>query len=112
MATASVEFGPVDLNGQGGSSINCKCVYRESLTVSGSAAPMTNGLTSAQALAGAKIARISTDTACFFAIGSTPDPTATAVNGSVTSAKRHLNAGASVEQLVGVGDKVSVVSAP
>ncbi len=111
MATASVEFGPVDLNGQGGSSINGKCVYQESLTVSGSAAPMTNGLTAAQFTAGAKVARISTDTACFFAIGPTPDPTAQAST-AATSAKRHLNAGASVEQLVGVGDKVSVVSAP
>lgn len=112
MATASVEFGTVDLNGHGGSSINGKCVYQESLTISGSAAPMTNGLTAAQLAAGANVARISADTACFFAIGSTPDPTATSQNGSVTSARRHLNAGASVEQVVGVGDKISVVSAP
>lgn len=111
MATASVEFGPVDLNGQGGSSINGKCVYQESLTVSGSAAPMTNGLTAAQFSGGARIMRISTDTACFFAIGSSPDPTVQTAT-ATTSAKRHLNAGASVEQTVGVGDKVSVVSAP
>jgi hypothetical protein len=111
MATASVEFGPVDLTGQGGSSINGRCIYRESLTVSGSAAPMTSGLTSAQFAGGARIARISTDTSCFFAIGSTPDPTAQTAT-TATTAKRHLNAGASIEQTIGVGEKVSVVSAP
>lgn len=112
MATASVEFGTVDLNGQGGSSVNGKCVYQESLTISGSAAPMTNGLTAAQFANGVKVGRISADTACFFSIGTTPDPAATAQNAAVTSAKRHLNAGASFETTIGIGDKFSVISAP
>jgi len=107
MATASVEFGTVDLNGEGGSSINGACVYQESLTISGTAAPMTNGLTSAQAALGVCIARIATDTDCFFAVGATPDPTATAKT-STTSAKRLLSAGSSIEQRVRIGDKVSV----
>lgn len=109
MATASVEFGPVDLNGEGGSSINGACVYQESLTVSGTAAPMTNGLTAAQEALGARIARIATDTDCFYAIGSTPDPAATAKS-ATTSAKRLLSAGSSIEQRVRIGDKVSVKS--
>lgn len=108
MATASVEIGTHDQKNQGGSSINGRCLYQEALTVSSSTATMSSAVTAAQVALGGVIARISTDTACYIAIGTTPDPTATAVSGAVTSARRLIQAGASLEQPVNVGDKVAV----
>jgi hypothetical protein len=108
MATASVEIGGVDLKGIG-SSIHGQCQYQESLTVSASQATQSVAVTAAQVTAagGVLLGRLATDTDCFFAVGSTPDATATAKT-SATTAKRLLSAGGSIELSVSAGDKFAV----
>lgn len=112
MATAYVEYGqlvgsPVD----GFQSVsNARplfgtCIAFEALTISGTTA--TGAVVGATNKAAA---RITADTACFFAVGTTPDPTATAANGAVTSAKRYLPAGVPVEVTLAVGAKVAVIA--
>lgn len=109
MATLHVEFSPVALKSPNGSSIHGKAVYYEAKTISGSAAT-SSALTVAQAGNAEMVARISTDTACFVAIGTTPDPTATAITGA-TSAKSFLAANASFTKPLQPGDKVAVIAA-
>lgn len=111
MATASIEIGSVDLRSQGGSSINGRCQYQESLAISGSTATMTNAVTAAQAAAGALVARVVVDLDCYFAVGTTPDPTVTAMT-AVTSARRLVPAGSWLEAMIGVGEKIAVQAKP
>jgi hypothetical protein len=110
MANASIEISGISLNGAGGaggSSIEGRCVYQETLAISGTTATQVTAVTAAQISAGASIGRIATDTDCFFAIGTTPDPTATTSTGA-TTAKRFLSAGSYFEQTVVAGDKFAV----
>lgn len=110
MAKASVEIGGVSLNGAGsagGSSINGRAVYQEDLAISGTTATMVSAVTAAQISSGANIARIATDTDCYFAIGTVPDPTA-ASSSAATSARRFLSAGSYLEQVIAAGEKVAV----
>lgn len=112
MATAYVEYGQLVGAPVAGfqSRSNAEplfgaCLAFEALTISGTAATGT--------IVGATtktVARITSDTACFFAVGTTPNPAATAVNGTVTSAKRYLPAGAPVEVTLAVGAKVAVIA--
>jgi hypothetical protein len=108
MATASAEIGGVDLKNNG-SSIHGPCQYQESLTVSATQATQSVAVTAAQVTAagGVLVGRLATDTDCFWAVGATPDATATTKT-SATTAKRLLSAGSSIEVTVSAGDKFAV----
>lgn len=113
MATASVEFSAVALANYGGSSIYGKCVAQESLAISSStatsAASTTAQLTAAGGPGTAFIARVATDTDCWVASGTVPDPTLTAST-AASSARRFLSAGSEITIPLSVGDKVAVHS--
>lgn len=104
MTIASIEIGRAS-QGQA-SSINGICVQQEQLTVaSATTNTMSNAVTS---LEPGLVARIATDdTGCYVAIGTTPDPTATA-NTSATTTRRFLPAAASIELPIAAGMKVAV----
>lgn len=105
MATASVELG--DINSSKDNSFHGRCARQESLTISGSTATLATAVTQAEVTAGNKLCRVATDTACYWAIGSTPDPTATTAT-SATTARRLLPAGGSIEFILSQGEKVAV----
>ena len=108
MATLHVEFGLVALKRPNGSSIHGNAVYYEALAISVSAA--TGAAATAVQVGNADmVARLSTDTFCFFAVGSAPDPTATAATGA-TSAKRVLPAGSGITVPITAGQKISVIA--
>lgn len=113
MATAYVEYGrPASVSAAGfqaaagGATIPGPCVASETLTISGVAA--TGAIVGATATK--TVARIVTDTACFYAVGTTPDPTAVAINGLVTTARRYLPAASAMEVPLAVGAKVAVIA--
>jgi len=109
MANAYVEFGtrlsPVSAGYQvgGASQVHFKCSASEVLPISGTQA---NG--AIVGAAGKTIARVTTDdTACYLAVGTTPDCTRTTDN-SASSARRFVGAGQSIDIAVLSGWKVSV----
>lgn len=104
MAIASVEIGRA-YQGQM-SSINGDAIVQEELAV---ASGTTNTIATAVAsIEPGLVARIATDsTGCYVAVGTTPDPTATAKS-STTTARRFLPAAASIELPIGTGMKVAV----
>lgn len=112
MASAYIEYGrramPLieGFTSPGGNSIHGKCIAQETLTISGTQA---NGTT----VAGDTMnyARITTDTLCYVAVGSTPDTTAVAAT-SATSARRVMLANTTIDVSLTAGQKVSVKSAP
>lgn len=109
MATLHVEYGPVALKSPNGSSIHGNAVYYVGLAISGSQA--TSVAATGDQLGNVDgVARLSTDTNCFVAVGSTPDTTATVVSGT-TSAKRFLAAGATITLPITRGQSVGVVAA-
>jgi hypothetical protein len=108
MAIASVELGSVAFADRSSGAINGVCHRQESLTISGSEAELATAVTTAEVKAGVQVARIQTDdTACYAAIGSAPDTTATAKT-AATSARRLVPAGGSIELPVVAGDLVAV----
>jgi len=109
MATLHVELAVPALRSSYASSIHGRCVFYDALTISGTR-DETAVVTASMAGNADLVARLSTDTACFVAVGSTPDETATAATGA-TSAKRFLAAGGEVALPVQIGDKISVVAA-
>lgn len=109
MATLHCEFAIPALRSSYASSIHGRCVFYEALTISGTAANGT-AATAIQVGNANLVARISTDTACFIAIGSAADPAATAATGT-TSAKRFLPAGGEIPLELKAGDRVSVIAA-
>ncbi len=109
MATLHVEYGPVALKSPNGSSIHGNAVFYQGLTISGS--PATSTAATAPQIGNADgVARCSTDTNCFIAVGSTPDTTATGATGT-SSAKRFLAAGATISLPILAGQSVGVVAA-
>lgn len=109
MAIASFEIGGVALRQDGGSSINGGAIVQETLDISGSTDTSALAVTAAHRTAGGIIGRLACDTDCYFAVGSTPDPTATAAT-SATTARRLLSAGAAIEFPLVLGDKCAVKS--
>lgn len=105
MATASVEIGPI--SDRGNNSFHGRCVRQESLTISGSTATLATAVTADEAGGGAVLSRLSVDTDCYFALGTTPDPTATAAT-AATTARRLLCAGCWIDVLLAVGEKMAV----
>lgn len=112
MATAYLEYGrPASLPAAGyqaggnASLIPGPCVAIEALTVSGTAA-----IGSVVGAATKTVARVTADVAVFYAVGTTPDPSATAANGLVTSAKRYLPSGVAVDIPLATGAKVAVIA--
>lgn len=108
MAIASVELGGVGFADRNSSSINGRCLRQESLTISGSTATLATAVSAGEVATGVQVARVAAnDTACFVAIGTTPDPTAT-TNSAASSAGRLLAIGASIELPIAAGEKVAV----
>ncbi|WP_332116059.1 hypothetical protein [Azorhizobium caulinodans] len=112
MATAYVEYGQLNAapvagyqTGSVARPLFGTCIATEALTIAGTAS--TGTVTGA---ATKTVARITADTACFFAIGTTPNPAATAANGAVTGSKRYLPAGQAVEVILASGAKVAVIA--
>lgn len=109
MASAYVSYGKMALPAPSGfsygvgSSVLGSCVKSEVLTVSGTTA--TGAVVGNSAMT---VARIETDSAaCFVAVGTTPDPTATTAT-AATSAGRYLGSGKAMDLLIGAGMKVAV----
>lgn len=109
MASLSVELGWVYV--VKGEPIFGPCVRQETLAISGSTATLATAVTAAEAAqegGGSDfIVRLATDTDCYIAIGTTPDPTATAQT-SATNARRFLSAGSYLPLSITVGQKVAV----
>ena len=103
MATASIELGKVGYNRE----LHGRCIRQESLTISGSEAELATAVTAAEVAAGVEMVRVSTDTACYVAIGSAPDTTATAATGA-TTARRMIPAGFVFDTPIGIGDLIAV----
>lgn len=109
MAKAYIEY--CLISDQEGSKIPGKCVYASDVDIGTTASTATAPLTVAQFSAGARLVKIQNDdTACYMAIGSTPDPTATTETGA-TSIRRYISAGAVDLFPLAVGDRVSVIAA-
>ena len=103
MAIASIEIGRASQ--MQASSINGRCIVQEQLAVATGVTNTTAALSSSEP---GLVARIATDdTGCYVAIGTTPDPTATA-DTAATTARRFLPAAASIELPFGGGLKVAV----
>lgn len=108
MAKAYIEY--CLISDQDGAKISGKCVYASAVDIGATASTATTALTSAQFMAGARLLKIQNDgTACYLAIGSTPDPTATTATGA-TSIRRYISAGAVDFFPLAVGDCVSVIA--
>lgn len=107
MATAYVEYGPVALQAPKGSSIHGACVFSEALAISGTIAPGTQ-LTAARAGSSGAVARITSDTACYVMVGTTPANVGTST--TATTARRYLPAGIPLDLPVPVGQKVGVIA--
>lgn len=108
MATASIELGTWGLSGAAQTAINARCYRQESLTISAVTATLATAVTAEEASRHrVEIARIATDTDCYFAVGGTPDPTVTTAT-SESGARRLLSAGTSIEVPISVGQKVAV----
>lgn len=111
MATAYIAYGrpalPVPSGYQSGAGISVfgSTVESEALAVGGSA--VTGAVVGA---ATKSISHITTDTACYFAVGTTPDPAATAANAAVTSARQYLAAATPVDVPLPVGAKIAVIA--
>jgi len=103
MATASVELGKVSYNRE----LHGACVRQESLTISGTEAELATAVTAAETAAGVEMARVATDTACYVAVGSAPDTTATTAT-NATTARRLIPAGWIFDTPIGIGEKVAV----
>jgi hypothetical protein len=111
MAIASVEIGTASLNRMGGAAIHGRCLQQESLAISASVATLATAVSAALDQAGACVARVTTDdTACYAAVGVTPDPTATTAT-AASSARRLVPAAGSIEMVIGIGEKVAVKAA-
>jgi hypothetical protein len=107
-ATASVEIGAASKFRLGGAAIHGRCLQQEALTISSSTATIATAVSAAINSAGGCVARIQTDdTACYVAVGITPDPTLTAAS-AASSARRMIPAGGIVEVEIGIGEKVAV----
>jgi len=108
MASAYIEYAvaalpaPAGLSSGAGSSVHGKCAASEVLTISGTQADGT-----VAGAAGKTYARITTDTACWVAIGSAPDTTATVAT-ATSNARRVMLAVTSIDVALGTGQKVSV----
>jgi len=101
MAVAYIEYcttRPMD-----GSAIADRALYVEALTISGTTA------TAASAATGeARVVHIQTDdTACYAAVGTTPDPTATTAT-TATTIRRYIPAGSFRDLPIAVGQSVAV----
>lgn len=107
MATASVEIRSIARNDRASGAVYGPCIRQESLTVSSSTATLASSVTAAEVRAGAEIFRLVTDTACYFAKGTTPNPDATAPT-SLTTARGLLAAGMDIPITLGEGDKLAV----
>lgn len=110
MAVANIEISTIGFKDKQGFALRGSCLRSEALTVSGSTATLATGVTSTEANNGGEIYTISTDTDCYYASGTTPDPTALTAT-ALTTARRLLSAGASSDHAIGVGDKVAVRAA-
>jgi hypothetical protein len=106
MASLYVEYGNPALKTPYGSSLHGPCVFSEVLTISGTQADGT-AATPAQTNNTDLVARLTTDTDCYIAIGATPDTTATAQTAD-TTARRFLGAGATIALTLTAGAKVGV----
>lgn len=103
MAIASIEIGRA-YQGQA-TSINGDCVAQEQLTVTSG---VTNTTAAFAQIDPGLVARFATDdTGCYVAVGTTPDPTATAKT-AATTARRFLPAAASLELPIGKDMKAAV----
>lgn len=109
MATLHCAFSNPALRSPYGSSLHGKAVFYEGLAISSEAASGT-AITAAQAGNADFVVHLTTDTACYFAIGSTPSATATAKTAE-TSAKRFLAAGAEFDHPIQPGEKIAVIAA-
>lgn len=108
MAIANVELGAVAFADRAAGAVNGLCHRSEALAISGSAATLATAVTAHEVAAGVCVARVQTDdTACYVAVGSTPNPDAT-TRTSASSARRLLPIGAAIELSVVAGDKVAV----
>ncbi|MFG1399847.1 hypothetical protein [Roseixanthobacter pseudopolyaromaticivorans] len=111
MATAYIAYGrpalpaPSGYQGGAGVSIFGLAVASEALTIGGSA--VTGAVVGASSKT---VAHITADTACYFAVGTTPDPTATAINAAVTSARQYLAAATPVDVPLPAGAKIAVIA--
>lgn len=110
MAIASVELGKVAFHDRPSGAINGPCIRSEELTVSGSTATLATAITTSEIMLGVIVARVATDTACYVAVGPTPDPDAT-VRTDLTTAGRLIPANGWIELPVSGGDKVAVKAA-
>lgn len=105
MPIASIEIGPIaELKSE---PFYGRCVRQESLTISGTTATLGNAITAAEVKADGVLARISTDSSCYFAVGSGPDPTAVA-SSAATGARRFLPANTWIDVVLLIGEKVAV----
>jgi hypothetical protein len=111
VAIASVEISGVDFAGTINGPIYGKCTRQESLTISGTTATMSTAISDSDnpAYYGTIVARLCADANCYYAIGSSPDPTRTTSNSS-SSARRFLPAG-EISLTMSLGQKLAVVSA-
>jgi hypothetical protein len=80
-------------------------VASEALTISGTTA--TGAIVGASTK---RVAHVTTDTACYFSVGTAPDPTAAASNALVTTARQYLAANTPVDVPLPVGAKVAVIA--
>ena len=108
MATANVEICRVARDEKSSGAVYGKCLRSQALTVSSSTATLTTALTAAEIDSGA-IVRVSTDTACYVAVGAFPNPAATTET-AATTAKMLLQAGTDLPFPVSPGDKVAVIA--
>lgn len=112
MASAYIEYGlraqPAVAGGAGpaGNSLHGACAKTEVLTISGSQA--TGAVVGG---ASANYARITTDTLCWVAVGTTPNTAATTAT-SATGSRRVMLANTSIDVALYPGQKVAVLSAP
>lgn len=109
MANAYVEIGRGLTPDHEGSSIHGRCLFSEVKAIG--AETTTTVVTAAMvgnAGSGGGVARITTDdTACYIAVGTTPDADATTATAD-TSARRYIGAGQTLEQPIGVGQSIAI----
>lgn len=106
MAKAYVSFHSVALQSPKWSSVLAPAVKSEVLDFTSAQATTTGSLTSTIAANRDMVASISTDAACYLAVGATPDCTLEAET-AASSARFYLGAGASVDLYLPGGAKVA-----
>lgn len=109
MATANVEYGHPALRSSWASSVHGPCEFSETLTISGVAA-LGTALTAIQGGNIDTVARVTSDAACYVAVGTTPNPSLTGARTPASTARRLLPAGIPLDLFIQPGERVGVIA--